>query len=306
MKIDRLITMIIILLEHEVISARELAEKLEVSRRTIYRDIDTLSLAGLPIFTHQGVTGGVGLMKSYKIDKKLFTRNDIQALATSLKSYKQLYNHKDIVHVLEKLGAIALDSGTSLPEGKFVFDLTLNKGNELLRSLLSHIETAVNEGRFLVFDYIDRTGQVSHRKIEPYRVVFKENSWYLQGFCVEKQDYRVFKMARISNLQVLRETFAPRDFSPLPMDGTGWMNQDWVTVTIRIHLSMMDKVIERFGQENVISVEGDTCLAVYPIIHNDFGYDTLLRFGDKCEIVGPTEVREGFKDYVGKILAKYT
>jgi predicted DNA-binding transcriptional regulator YafY len=67
----------------------------------------------------------------------------------------------------------------------------------------------------------------------------------------------------------------------------------------------MDKVIERFGEGNVISVEGDTCLAAYPIIHNEYGYDTLLRFGDKCEIIGPSEVRDGFRDYVGRILAKY-
>lgn len=106
MKIDRLIAMIMILLENEIMNAGALAKKLEVSSRTIYRDIDTLTMAGLPIFTTQGVTGGVGLMKSYKIDKKLFTPKDIQTLLTSLGSYRQLYDHKEIVHVLEKLSNI--------------------------------------------------------------------------------------------------------------------------------------------------------------------------------------------------------
>ncbi|MBS5910542.1 MAG: YafY family transcriptional regulator [Paenibacillus macerans] len=305
MKIDRLIAIIVILLEHEVISARELAEKLEVSRRTIYRDIDTLTFAGLPIFTHQGATGGVGLMKSYKVDKKLFTRADVQTLVTSLKSYKQLFNHKEIVHVLEKLSAIGHEGGTPIPEGKFVVDLSLKQGNESLRTLLSHVETALNEDRCLIFDYVDKAGHVSSRKVEPYRVVFKESSWYLQGYCVEKRDYRIFKLARMSKLEVSRETFVPRDFSPLPMDGADWMNQDWISVTIRIDRSMMDKVIERFGEGNVIKVEENTCLAAYPIIPNEFGYDKLLAFGDKCEIVGPSEVREGFRQYVGRILAKY-
>ncbi|GJM75785.1 hypothetical protein HMSSN036_80010 [Paenibacillus macerans] len=77
------------------------------------------------------------------------------------------------------------------------------------------------------------------------------------------------------------------------------MNQDWVSVTIRIDRSMMDKVIERFGEGNVIKVEGNTCLAAYPIIPNEFGYDKLLAFGDKCEIVGPSEVREGFGNTLG-------
>lgn len=304
MKLERLIAMLVILLEHEVISAGELARRLEVSRRTIYRDIDTLAFAGLPIFTQQGAAGGVGLMKSYKIDKKLFTRGDIQTLTAGLQSYRQLFNHKEIVHVLEKLNAIG-QGADSVPQGKFAVDLTLNQGNESLRSQLSHVETALNERRYLLFDYIDKSGRASSRKIEPYQVVFKESSWYIQGYCVVKEDYRVFKLARMSKLQVLPEAFTPRDFSPLPMSGDDWMSRDWVAVAVRLHISMMDKVIERFGEKHVIRVEGETCLAQYPILHNEFGYDALLRFGNKCEVLGPPEVREGFRQYVSKILDKY-
>lgn len=305
MKIDRLIAMVMILLEKEVISAGALAKKLEVSRRTIYRDIDTLTTAGLPIFTAQGATGGVGLMKSYKIDKKLFTPKDVQTLATSLASYKQLYDHKDIVHVLEKLNSMGREGGQSEKENRFAIDLSLNQGNESLRSLLSSIEIAINEERYMTFDYIDKDGRVTSRKIEPYRVVFKESSWYLQAFCTHRKDYRIFKLARMSRLQVLPETFIPRDFSPLAMDGSDWMSREWVPVTIRIALSIKDKVIERYGEENIIRVEGNSCLATFPIINNESGYDVLLRFGDKCEIVEPSEVREAFKSYIRKILAKY-
>ncbi|WHY20524.1 HTH domain-containing protein [Paenibacillus sp. G2S3] len=142
MKIDRLITLIMILLEREVVSARELAERLEVSRRTIYRDIDTLTFAGLPVFTHQGAMGGVGLMKSYKMDKLLFTHHDIEILLTSLNSYRQLFGHKRFVHVVEKLNAIPHESGADLTKGRFAVDLSLNQGNESLRNLLSFIENS--------------------------------------------------------------------------------------------------------------------------------------------------------------------
>lgn len=187
MKIDRLIAMIMILLENEVMNAGALAKKLEVSSRTIYRDIDTLTMAGLPIFTTQGVTGGVGLMKSYKIDKKLFTPKDIQTLLTSLGSYRQLYDHKEIVHVLEKLSNIGQEGRQSEKESRFAIDLSLNQGNQSLRSLLSSVETAINEERYITFDYIDKDGNVTSRKIEPYQVVFKESSWYLQAFCTLKR-----------------------------------------------------------------------------------------------------------------------
>ncbi|GIO42334.1 helix-turn-helix transcriptional regulator [Paenibacillus apis] len=305
MKIDRLIAMIMILLENEVISAGALAKKLEVSSRTIYRDIDTLTMAGLPIFTTQGVAGGVGLMKSYKIDKKLFTPKDIQTLLTSLRSYRQLYNHKEIVHVLEKLSNIGQEGVKSEKGSSFTVDLSLNQGNRSLRSLLSSVEIAINEERYIKFDYINKDGNVTSRKIEPYQVVFKESSWYLQAFCTLKEDYRIFKLARMGNLYVLPETFVPRDFSPLAMDGSGWMSDERVPVKIRIALSLKDKVIERYGEENIISVEGDSCLAIFPIVNNEYGYDILLRFGDKCEIIEPSDVREAFQNYVRKILAIY-
>ncbi|MCM3342444.1 YafY family transcriptional regulator [Paenibacillus sp. MER TA 81-3] len=305
MKIDRLIAMIMILLENEVMNAGALAKKLEVSNRTIYRDIDTLTMAGLPIFTTQGVAGGVGLMKSYKIDKKLFTLKDVQTLSTSLESYRQLYDHKEIVNVLEKLNCIRREGGQSKKESRYAIDLSLNQGNQSLRSLLSSIETALSKERYMVFDYIDKDGNVTTRKIEPYQVVFKESSWYLQAFCTLKEDYRIFKLARMSRLYVLPETFVPRDFSPLAMEGSDWISREWVPVTIRIALSIKDKVIERYGEENIISVEGNSCLATFPIINNESGYDVLLRFGDKCEIIEPSDIREAFQNYIRRILANY-
>lgn len=305
MKIERLITMIMILLDKEIISAGELARKLEVSRRTVYRDIDTLAMAGLPIYTTQGAAGGVGLMKSYKVDQKLFTRSDVQILAASLGSYKQLYDHKEIVHILEKLNTMSHEGGPAVKAGRFTVDLSLNQGNQSLRALLGNVEIAINEERYLTFDYTDKAGKMTSRRIEPYHVVFKESSWYLQAFCTDREDYRIFKLARMSKPRVLKEHFIPRDFSPLPMAGTDWMSGERVTVIIRIALSIKDKVIERFGEDHIISIGENNCLARFPIINNEAGYDVLLRFGGKCEIIAPDEVREAFRNYLRTILEKY-
>lgn len=305
MKIDRLIAMILILLEREVVSASALARRLEVSRRTIYRDIDTLTMAGLPVFTTHGKAGGVGLMKAYKVDKKLLTPGDISLLTAGLDSYRQLYGRREFAHVLEKLRSIARDGGQSRPESKFAVDLSPSPGNQSLRGHLSVIETAINEGRFLAFGYIDKDGRTTSRTTEPYRVVFKESSWYLQAYCVERADYRIFKLARMNGPRALPETFAPRDFTPLAMDGGEWMERERVEVTVRLALSAKDKVIERYGEGNIVSEEEGICVARFPIANNEAGYDTLLRFGDKCELVGPANVRAAFRDYVRKILAKY-
>ncbi|MBO9605428.1 MAG: YafY family transcriptional regulator [Paenibacillaceae bacterium] len=303
MKIDRLIAIVMMMLEQDVISAGALAEKLEVSRRTIYRDIDALTMAGLPIYTAQGVAGGVGLMKSYKIDKRLFTPKDVQTLAVGLEGYRQLFGRSHTTHVTEKLRGIgAIDRPER--EGAFAVDLTLPEGNRQLRSLFGVIEAAINGSRYLAFEYIDKDGKTSSRRVEAYLVVFKERSWYLQAYCLDRGDYRIFKLARMRGLRLLAETFAPRRFEPLPMDGA-FMNRATVEVTVRLTLSVMDRVVERFGEQNIVAVEKDSCVAVYPIVDEEAGYDTLLRFGAKCEVLAPPEVRARFAAYVHTILGKY-
>lgn len=308
MKIERLIAIIMLLLERDVVPTSELAEKLEVSRRTIFRDIDTLNIAGMPIMVTRGSTGGVSLMKSYKVDKKLFTPKDVQSLITSLQSYNQLLENKEIANTLTKLQSMTEENDLlkqNINYQNFSIDLEPNQGNRSLRILLKVIETAMNNKRYLLFNYTDKSGDGTSRKVEPYKVVFKESSWYLQAFSIERNDYRIFKLARMSDVQLSEETFTPRDFVPLPMDGSSWMAKDIVTVIIRIDKSLKDKVIERFGEEYIIAHNENNYIAKYPIVDNEDGYNVLLKFGGKCEIIEPLSVRQNFKKYLMKIMERY-
>ncbi|WP_313129836.1 helix-turn-helix transcriptional regulator [Anaerocolumna sp.] len=308
MKIERLIAIIMLLLERDVIPTSELAERLEVSRRTIFRDIDTLNIAGMPIMVTRGSTGGVSLMKSYKVDKKLFTPKDVQSLITSLQSYNQLLENKEIANTLTKLQSMTKENDLlkqNTNYQNFSIDLEPNQGNRSLRILLKVIETAMNTKQYLLFNYTDKSGDGTSRKVEPYKVVFKESSWYLQAFSIERNDYRIFKLARMSDVQLAEETFTPRDFVSLPMDGANWMTKDIVTVIIRIEKSIKDKVIERFGEEYIIACDENNYIAKYPIVDNEDGYNVLIKFGRKCEIIEPLNVRQNFKEYLKKILEKY-
>jgi len=301
MKLERLIAIIMLLMERETVSTRELAEKLEVSRRTIFRDIDTLGMAGVPVVVTRGAAGGVGLMKSYKVDKKLFTPKDVQSLIAGLRSYHQLLENQEIASTLAKLHSLAEPS----PYEHVAVDLEPNPGNRSLRSLLKRIETAINDKRYLLFQYTDKNSKDTFRKAEPYRLVFKESSWYLQAFCAERQDYRIFKLARMHEVTLSEERFAPRNFTPLPMDGSDWMTDERVPVIIRIDKSIKDKVIERFGEEYIIARDGDGYIAKYPIVDNEEGYNVLLRFGAKCEILEPVSIRQNFIHYLHRILTEY-
>lgn len=307
MKIERLIAIIMLLLERETVPTSELAEKLEVSRRTIFRDIDALNIAGMPIMVTRGSMGGVSLMKSYKVDKKLFTPKDVQSLITGLQSYNQLLENKEIANTLIKLQSM-MDENDLLKQNNnqnFLIDLELNEGNRSLRSVLKTIERAMNEKRYLLFNYIDKNGDQTSRKVEPYKVVFKESKWYLQAFSIERNDYRIFKLARMNEAHLSESNFEPKDFVPLPMDGTDWITKELVPVIIRIDKSLKDRIIERFGEENIIARDEDKYIAKYPIVDNEEGYNVLLKFGSKCEVVEPISVRENFKKYLMEITDIY-
>jgi len=306
MKIERLIAIIMLLMERDTVPTSELAERLEVSRRTIFRDIDSLSMAGLPVVVTRGAAGGVSLMKSYKVDKKLFTPKDIQSLIAGLRSYHQLLENKEIANTLTKLQSLA-EGNDSLkqPFRHVSVDLEPNPGNRSLRSLLKIVETAMNDSRYLLFHYTDKNGKETFRKAEPYQVVFKESTWYLQAFCTDRKDYRIFKLARMNEVRLSEETFTPRDFAPLPMDGSDWMTEERAPVIIRIDKSIKDKVIERFGAEHILAQDGDGYIAKYPIADNEEGYNVLLKFGAKCEILEPDSVRQNFIRYLNKILTIY-
>lgn len=307
MKIERLIAIMMLLMERETVPTSELAEKLEVSRRTIFRDIETLSMAGMPIVVTRGPAGGVSLMKSYKVEKKLFTPKDVQSLIAGLKSYHQLLKSKEIASTLAKLQSMAEGHDGLQPfDYDYVsVDLEPNPGNRAMRDVLKVIETALHEKRYLLFHYTDKNGQESSRKAEPYKVVFKESKWYLQAFCTERNDYRIFKLARMSELRLSEETFTPRNFVPLPLDGSDWMTEEKVPVIIRIDKSIKDQVIERFGADHILGQDGDGFIAKYPIADRPEGYNVLLKFGAKCEIIEPAHVRQNFMNYLKQILAKY-
>lgn len=208
MKIDRLVSIIMILLERKKISASELAEMFEVTPRTIYRDIEAISLAGVPIVTYPGVNGGIGIMDEYKIDKKIFTKSDVETLLIGLSSMSSAFSKEEIKCTLAKIKGLFPEEHIKeieLKSNQISIDLTPWIGNKDLKSNLEQIKKAMNDKKILRFNYFDSKGKKSNRKVEPYQLVLKESNWYLQGYCISKQDFRIFKLSRISDIKVIEE-----------------------------------------------------------------------------------------------------
>lgn len=220
MKIDRLISIIMVLLERKKVSAPKLAEMFEVTTRTIYRDIEVLNQVGIPIIAYPGVNGGIGIMEEYKIDKKLFTTSDITTLLRGLGSISSTLTDEEIVNTLAKVkGLIPAEQikDIELKSGQVNIDLTPWAGNKNLQPNLEEIKKSLDENRLLSFKYSDREGKKSQRLVEPYQLVLKESNWYLQAYCTTRCDFRIFKLSRISQIEIMEDKFIPREFHVKPL-----------------------------------------------------------------------------------------
>jgi predicted DNA-binding transcriptional regulator YafY len=297
-----------VLLQNKKISATKLAEMFEVTPRTIYRDIETINQAGIPIITYPGVNGGIGIMEEYKIDKKLFTTSDITTLLMGLGSISSTLSNEEIVNTLAKVkGLIPAEQikKIELKSNQITIDLTSWIGNKNLQPNLEEIKKALNEGKFISFKYSDRDGKKSSRKVEPYRLVLKDINWYLQGYCTSRQDFRTFKLSRISALEILKDTFTPREFDAKPLGYSDWIKKKIIKIKLLIDESLREKLMGYCGEESIESYGDNKLIVNFQFTEDDFGYNILLGFGDKCECLEPAHVREELVSRIKKLLNVY-
>ncbi|CAB1245665.1 Putative transcriptional regulator [Ruminococcaceae bacterium BL-4] len=308
MKVDRLVSIIMILLAKDRIGAQELADMFEVSPRTIYRDIDTINMAGIPVCSTSGVGGGFEIMQKYKIDRKFFSTADLSAILMGLSSLSNMIRGDELVNALAKVKSfIPVDRAKDieLKANQIYIDLSPWMGNRNIQSNLEIIKTALQERKLLSFEYADRYGNKTARTAEPYQLVLKSSNWYMQGYCHKRSDYRLFKLSRISNLQTQEETFTPRDYQKPILDFAEILETMQTKIKIRIHKSVMDRVLDYCTYEN-FSPDGDEHYIVsFPFIENDYYYNILLGLGDKCECLEPLHIRAEMKRRIHDMATLY-
>lgn len=308
MKVNRLVSMIMILLDKERIGAQELADLFEVSPRTIYRDIDAINMAGIPIRSISGVGGGFEIMQQYKIDQKVFTTADLSAIMMGLSSLAGMVRGDELVHALAKVKSFIpaeRAKDIALKANQINIDLSSWMGNGNIQPYLEMIKTALQQSKLLSFEYIAHHGKKTARTAEPYQLVLKSNHWYLQGYCHKRNDFRLFRLSRMSNLQIQEETFTPRDYPKPTLDSADIFETMQTKIKIRIHQSVLDRVLDFCSYED-LSPDGDAYYIVrFPFIENEYHYDILLGFGDKCECLEPLHIRTEMKRKIHAIAALY-
>lgn len=308
MKADRLVSIIMMLLDKKRINAQQLADMFEVSTRTIYRDIEAISMAGIPIRATSGVGGGFEIMPDYKIDKNVFSKADLSALLMGLSGISNIVYDDKLANALAKVKSFIpaeQAKDIELKANQIYIDLRPWMGNRSIQSNLEIIKTALDKYRLLSFEYIDHRGNKTARTAEPYQLVSKNSNWYLQAYCRMRNDFRLFRLSRMLNLQIEEDTFIPREYQKPQLDIDEIVTTMQQTITLRIHSSIMDRVLDYCPYEQ-FSPDGDEHFIVhFPFIEKDYYFDMLLSFGDKCECIGPASIREKLRQKICALAALY-
>lgn len=308
MKIDRLVSIIMILLDKKRISAQELADSFEVSSRTIYRDIDTINMAGIPVLSTSGVGGGFEIMQNYKIEKNVFSASDLSALLIGLSGLSNMIRGDELVNALAKVRSFIPAERAKeieLRTNQIQIDLSPWMGNRNIKSHLEIIKIALQENRLLMFEYADRYGNISSRSAEPYQLVLKNSHWYWYGYCYKRNDFRLFKLSRISKLQLQEKFFVSRDYQKPQLGFSDMAAKMQTQIKIRIHKSVMDRVLDFCPCEHCLPDGDEYFIVCFPFIENDYYYNILFGLGDKCECLEPVHIRREMKRRIDIMQAFY-
>jgi len=299
MKMNRLFEIIFILLNKQRVTAKELAAHFEVSMRTIYRDVDTISLAGIPIYTEKGNGGGISLLPDFVLSKSILSEQEQNEILSALQGLSHM-NTGETGQILQKLSAIFNKTAANWLEVDFS-DWGYDNNN-----LFNDLKTAILEHRITEFDYYSTFGEKTCRRIEPIQLWFKSKAWYLKGFCLTRQELRLFKLARMRNPAVTDEIFIERDLLATPPN-TGPSEHQTPDVALRLKVSpeMTHRVLDELpGKMREEHSDGSLLVTVtWP--EDNWVYGFILSFGEYIEVLSPEHVRKVIREKAKKISQKY-
>lgn len=300
MKIDRLIGILSVLLQNEKVSVPYLAEKFEVSRRTINRDIESLCQAGIPIVTTQGAGGGISILDGYKMDRTLLTSSDMQAILAGLKSLDSAWGTNRYQQLMEKLFS---GGGEKMVSSGYIRIDLASWYKTSIGPKITLIQSAIEETKLLSFEYCSPQGE-GKRIIEPYLLVFQWAAWYVWGYCREREDYRMFKLNRMLNVKEEAETFFQREYPPLDLTPQKVFPVT-IEVKVKVEPAMKWRLVEEFGVESFSVQKDGTLLFRFGFSDRENLFRWLLSFGDQVELLEPENLRQEFVLLVKNISEKY-
>lgn len=302
MKLDRLLSIVMILSNRRIVQAKELADLFDVSVRTIYRDIDAINLAGIPVVSYQGMGGGIGISDSFKIDKNVLSQDDILSILGALNGIKSTLGDSKLYGTIEKIkGLIPEHKAGEYKEkaSQLLIDLSPWEGSDISSDRVKSIKKCIEECIVMSFEYSNSSGIVTRRDVEPLCLILKVNSWYLYAFCRERKDFRTFKLSRMRDIKISDEVFTKRDIT---LERLQWAAEDensiFHHIVLRFKPNLKILIEEKFGKENTALDEyGYVIVKIfYPV--DNWLYSMILSYGEDVEVISPESLRDLIKNKI--------
>ncbi|MGO5053450.1 helix-turn-helix transcriptional regulator [Lachnospiraceae bacterium LCP25S3_G4] len=297
MQINRLFEIIYILLDKKTITSKELADRFEVSSRTIYRDIETLSLAGIPVYMSKGRGGGISLLPNFVLNKAVITEEEKADILSSLKAVNAVNLNKTDT-ALHKLSNLFGESNTDWIEVDFSSWSNPKKEMETFHT----IKASILKKQVITFSYASTKGQQITRRVEPLKLCFKSGAWYLYGYCQFRCDFRFFKLRRISKLCVLDQQFQRNCTAPIFSENNAFQ-EEYVHLKLKLSAEVAYRVYDEFESYEQQKDGSFVVEMKYP--KGDWLFYYITTFGYHCEVLEPEEVRVQMKVELENILQHY-
>ena len=301
MQASRLFEIIYLLLNKDRVTAKELAERFGVSTRTIYRDVDAISLAGIPVYTEKGKGGGISLLPDFVLNKSILSDQEQSEILASLQGLTQI-QAADANHVLEKLSTVFNKTASKWLEVDFT-DWSFEQ-----QDFWSGFKSAILQKLVAEFDYYSSYSEMTRRRVEPLQLWFKSRNWYLKAYDLGKCDIRLFRLSRVRNMSVTDEVFVERNLLVEDVVSGSSHAKDKrpdVTLKLRIKSEMAHRVLDEFA--SVVDEQADDGSYIVSLCwpEDNWVYGTILSFGEHIEVLEPEHIRDIIRDKAKKVYEIY-
>ncbi|MBE5983455.1 helix-turn-helix transcriptional regulator [Lacrimispora sp. AGF001] len=296
MKESRLFKIIYFILEKGRVTAPELAEKFEVSVRTIYRDVDVISSAGIPIYVTTGRSGGIQILDNYVLDKAFFSDKEKLDILSALQSLSVIDNTYE-QELLTKLSALF----NTQPENWVEVDFSRWGSKTQDNAKFEQLKNATINHKVATIVYVSSYFKKTRRNIHPLKLYYKSKEWYVKAYCTEKNDFRLFKINRIIHCEILDEDFIPVEFPELQDTEQNGYNK----IVLRFPKEMAYRVYDEFNEDEITEQENGDFIAAAYMPEDTWLIGYLLSYGMYVEVIEPAYLRKVLSDEAKKIYEKY-
>lgn len=301
MKTERLLSITLYLINRKKATARELSDHFEVSVRTIQRDMESLSLAGIPIYADRGKEGGYSIVDTYTVDRHYFAPKELSALSSLVGRLNAVLNHADLKNTEEKLLNLSRHAGQKKHD-TLVLDVTPWGMDKTHLNLFRTVYRAVEESHVITIRYASPTGEETHRDIEPVSVIIKGAAWYVYAFCRLRSAMRLFKLTRMIDVTVSREYFHPDRHPPFTDDPDRMVNARPNTVfVLKFAPSARGRITDYSNPDRQHVMPDGSLMGFFPFPDDEWVYSWILSFGPLVEVLEPPHAKQRIRDLVSSM-----